>query len=76
MSESGVRRLLGELIGDQSFSGKFFEDPEGAMRDSGFDLSDLEIDSLKGLNREDLELNINQSTSGLGSIDVHRITVM
>lgn len=76
MSEIGVRRLIGELIGDLSFAEKFFASPEETMKNSGFDLSDLEIDSLKGLKKEDLEMNINQSTSGLGTIDLHRITVI
>ncbi len=75
MSESGVRRLIGELVGDQSFTEKFFENPEETMQNSGFDLSDLEIDSLKGLKKEDLELNINQSSSGLGTLELERVTV-
>lgn len=75
MSESGVRRLIGELVGDQSFAEKFFENPEETMKNSGFDLSDLEIDSLKGLKKEDLEMNINQSSSGLGTLELERVTV-
>ena len=31
--------------------------------------------NLKGLKKEDLEMNINQSSSGLGTLELERVTV-
>lgn len=66
MSDKGVRRLLGEIIGDSSFAEKFFDNPEETTRKSGFDLSDKEVAGVIKLTPEDLAISIDEIEAGPG----------
>jgi hypothetical protein len=46
MSQKAVESILGRLITDAEFRGKFFEQPALICRDNGLDLTAVELDAL------------------------------
>lgn len=76
MSKAGIKRLIGELIGDDEFRNKFLSDPEGTMKNSGFALSDLEIDTLKELKDDDLKFEVKTGTEGLAHVTIKEVSVI
>lgn len=66
MSEQGVRRLLAEIIGNPSFAEKFFTNPIPTANESGFALTDKEIEGIAKLRREDIAVQFQEIEAGPG----------
>lgn len=49
MSQAAVEKVLGNLVTDATFRARFFREPAAASFLAGFDLSQVEIDSLSSL---------------------------
>ena len=58
MSKQGVKHVLAALISDPIFKRAFFANKARALRDSGYRLTDLEMEALKRLTQEDVGLVI------------------
>lgn len=66
MSKVGVRRFMGEIIGDLAFRNRYFDNPERTLKESGFDLTDLEIKSIMKLDPDDFTIEIEEIEAGDG----------
>jgi hypothetical protein len=50
MSKKGVEQLIGKALADQKFLEDFLKDPEGKIKESGFDVSPEELARIKQVN--------------------------
>jgi hypothetical protein len=55
MSQRAVEQLLGRLLTDEEFRGRFFEEPQCACYASGFELTPVELHALRRIPRTSLE---------------------
>jgi hypothetical protein len=53
VSSSALHTVIDRAVSDEAFRKKLFSDPDAAL--SGFDLTDGEIATLKGLNAADFD---------------------
>ncbi len=55
MSQYAVEAAMGRLICDDAFRARFRADPQGAVREAGFDLTAYELAGLRAVNLSALE---------------------
>jgi len=55
MSRSEIQRLIGKALIDEWFRRRLISDPEEAIRSSGLQLSEAEMEALKGRDRAQAE---------------------
>jgi len=75
MSVAGLRRLIGDMVGDPSYAKRILSAPETELQDRGYDLSDLDIEAIKKLTPEDLELKVQEDVPGLRIVTLREIDV-
>lgn len=66
-SQDDLRSIAGKALADPEFREKLLADPEGAVKEAGIELSDEQMEALKGMDREELE-------AGLADLD-ERLTM-
>ena len=66
-TKEDLRAVAGKAIADVAFRQKLLDDPEGAVKEAGIDLSDEQIKALKEMDRSELE-------KGLADLD-ERLTM-
>lgn len=54
MSRKDVKAVVRRMLTDEEFRLALFEDPEGAIRGGGFDVSEEELEGFKAIEEEDL----------------------
>lgn len=64
MSEVAVRKVIARMISDPKFMKSFNADPKKAIEDSGYSLSDPEIQALKKIKPSDLKVTIATRPGG------------
>jgi hypothetical protein len=52
MASKDLERLIGRAVLDAKFREKLFADPEKAIREAGFDLSEEEVAGLKSIDAQ------------------------
>ncbi|HXQ20188.1 MAG TPA: Os1348 family NHLP clan protein [Candidatus Acidoferrales bacterium] len=60
MSQRAFEAALGKLICDDAFRKEFCEDPEGTMTRAGFQLTSVELSSLRRMDMEAIEALVGQ----------------
>lgn len=80
MSIENVQTILGRAVTEPEYRELLFSDPGAALE--GYELSEEEMDALKGLEREkfdavasELEDRISMASSGIGALDPKRMVV-
>lgn len=61
-TQDDLRAVAGKALSDPEFRQKLLDDPETAVKEAGFDLSDEQIEALKEMDSEQFE-------KGLAEID-------
>jgi len=52
MAQRDVERLIGRAVLDPEFRARLLADPEKAIREEGFDLTEEELETVTGVDRE------------------------
>jgi hypothetical protein len=53
--KDNLRTIAGKALAEPSFRGKLLKDPEGAVKEAGFDLTQEYLDAQKTRDRDQLE---------------------
>ena len=65
MARQDLERLIGRAVLDPKFRESLFADPEKAIREAGFDLSDEEMDALKRIDPQ----QARDAVEGMATLD-------
>jgi hypothetical protein len=75
MSAEGLRRVVIEMIANPEFAKRVIKNPKEELKNSGFDLKDLDIDIVAKLDPEKLQIKILEPSTDLGYVDINHVTV-
>ncbi|MGC1378044.1 MAG: Os1348 family NHLP clan protein [Anaerolineales bacterium] len=81
MSQEAVKSIVVQMLSDEDFRAKLIQDPEGTIKEGGFDVTEQEMEGFKELTNEDitnlspeeLEERLSKSTTSLtiaGSVNI------
>jgi hypothetical protein len=65
MASKDLERLIGRAVLDQKFRERLFADPEKAIREAGFELSDEEMAALKRIDPQ----QARDAVEGMATLD-------
>ena len=65
MAREDLERLIGRAVLDPKFRERLFSDPEKAIREAGFDLSDEEMAGLKRIDPQ----QAREAIEGMATLD-------
>ena len=65
MARKDLERLIGRAVLDPKFRESLFADPENAIREAGFDLSDEEMAALKAIDPQ----QARDAVEGMAALD-------
>lgn len=52
MSQKGLEQLIGKVLADGELFNKLLKDPDGAIKETGLDISPEELAQIKQVNKE------------------------
>ena len=65
MARQDIERLIGRAVLDPEFRERLFADPEKAIREAGFDVSDEELAALKEVDPQ----KAREAVEGIATLD-------
>lgn len=74
MSEEIVKQIVDKYVSDEGFRAEVRADPEGAIRDAGFELDDEERALLKSIDFSQTDEQLSNRLSA-GAYDVGQVAV-